>query len=308
MLISKLLASQPWKYGVFYFTLIPIFSVFYFFIPGVGSSSTTLGIADSLYFSAVTITTLGYGDFHPVTPMAKFIASTESVLGIMTIGLFLNALAHRQSEKSNEEQEQKEKQRRLQETIEKLRNHHTLISIKIRAFEFRCIPITNRVIVKTTQGYAPRPTKINLNFKFNDMRDLYLNSGNNSDDMFKPAIEYYFEAEKELVSELTELVRNVNLHFWPILNLECENFIEKNNKFDFSSYIISQKNIDSGGTPAIISASKMIENYNEPIEFKNGCNSINPYIALYYGIKHNLGFIENYKKTVSEILESQSPL
>jgi hypothetical protein len=49
------------------------------------------------YFSAVTITTLGYGDVVPITPLARFFVAFESILGIVLIGLFLNALSREAS-------------------------------------------------------------------------------------------------------------------------------------------------------------------------------------------------------------------
>jgi len=46
-----------------------------------------------VYFSATTITTLGFGDIVPLTTAARMVVSVESVLGIVLMGLFLNALA-----------------------------------------------------------------------------------------------------------------------------------------------------------------------------------------------------------------------
>jgi voltage-gated potassium channel Kch len=42
--------------------------------------------ADCLYFSIVTFTTLGYGDFRP-TPQCRMFAATEAVLGYIYFGL-----------------------------------------------------------------------------------------------------------------------------------------------------------------------------------------------------------------------------
>ena len=47
-----------------------------------------------LYLSAVTITTVGYGDIVPLTNVARSAVAAEAMLGIVAIGLFLNALAH----------------------------------------------------------------------------------------------------------------------------------------------------------------------------------------------------------------------
>jgi hypothetical protein len=48
-----------------------------------------------LYLSAITITTLGFGDITPVSESARMSIALESVLGIVVIGLFLNSLATR---------------------------------------------------------------------------------------------------------------------------------------------------------------------------------------------------------------------
>jgi hypothetical protein len=48
-----------------------------------------------LYFSAVTITTVGYGDVVPLTGAARFFAAFEATLGIILLGLFISSLAAR---------------------------------------------------------------------------------------------------------------------------------------------------------------------------------------------------------------------
>lgn len=47
-----------------------------------------------LYLSAVSITTLGYGDIVPISDQARFLVSLESVLGLILVGLFLNSLSY----------------------------------------------------------------------------------------------------------------------------------------------------------------------------------------------------------------------
>lgn len=53
------------------------------------------GWFDYIYFSIVTITTLGYGDIHPVNVMGKLASSAEVVSGILLFGLFLNLLTRK---------------------------------------------------------------------------------------------------------------------------------------------------------------------------------------------------------------------
>ena len=55
------------------------------------------GYPRMLYLSTVTITTLGYGDIVPLTPLARFLVALEATLGVVLVGLFLNALTHENS-------------------------------------------------------------------------------------------------------------------------------------------------------------------------------------------------------------------
>lgn len=56
-------------------------------------SSVSNNIPRMLYFSATTITTLGLGDIVPTTDETRLVVTTESLVGIVTIGLFLNSLS-----------------------------------------------------------------------------------------------------------------------------------------------------------------------------------------------------------------------
>lgn len=47
------------------------------------------------YFSAITITTTGFGDIVPLTPWARFMAAIEAVFGIVIAGFFINAAMKR---------------------------------------------------------------------------------------------------------------------------------------------------------------------------------------------------------------------
>lgn len=45
--------------------------------------------ADSIYFGFITATTVGYGDFHPKTTSAKFIAIIISIVGLIMTGILV---------------------------------------------------------------------------------------------------------------------------------------------------------------------------------------------------------------------------
>jgi len=44
-----------------------------------------LRFTDALYFSVITLSTIGYGDIVPVAPMARVLASIQSVAGMLLL-------------------------------------------------------------------------------------------------------------------------------------------------------------------------------------------------------------------------------
>lgn len=94
---SLLFLSHPIAYLALYLVWIIFFAVllsFGEFDFGAGSPQKA-GPIDALYLSTVTITTLGYGDVTPVGTYSKVVCGLESIVGILTIGFFLNAIAQK---------------------------------------------------------------------------------------------------------------------------------------------------------------------------------------------------------------------
>lgn len=52
--------------------------------------------ADFLYYSFVTLTTLGYGDVHPVSRFAQSFSITEAIIGPLFIAIFIANMLHLQ--------------------------------------------------------------------------------------------------------------------------------------------------------------------------------------------------------------------
>lgn len=63
------------------------------------------GFERMLYLSAVTITTLGFGDILPVTPTARFAVASEAVWGIVLMGYFLSSIASAAASSTNSKPE-----------------------------------------------------------------------------------------------------------------------------------------------------------------------------------------------------------
>lgn len=52
-------------------------------------------LLDFLYFSAITITTVGYGDILPHDSMVRVLVMAESLLGVLILGIFLTTIGNR---------------------------------------------------------------------------------------------------------------------------------------------------------------------------------------------------------------------
>jgi hypothetical protein len=63
---------------------------------------------DAIYFSTVTASTIGYGDFYPINPLGKFLVSVQSTLVLMFVVLFLNFFSNKIKSKGYFEQDDKE--------------------------------------------------------------------------------------------------------------------------------------------------------------------------------------------------------
>lgn len=66
-----------------------------------------LSYFDALYFSFITLTTIGYGDFVPVTTLGKVFTMGYGLLGIGIVSLFIAMVAKHYISKKQEKQEKK---------------------------------------------------------------------------------------------------------------------------------------------------------------------------------------------------------
>ncbi|MCW8966162.1 MAG: potassium channel family protein [Candidatus Pacearchaeota archaeon] len=97
---DKLGSIPPIAWGGAYLGLIIIFALLYTInISGLKISYEEENIffvfLHMVYFSIVTITTLGYGDITPTDAVNQLLVGLESISGIIILGLFLNSIVRK---------------------------------------------------------------------------------------------------------------------------------------------------------------------------------------------------------------------
>ncbi|GAB1309085.1 ion transporter [Urechidicola sp. KH5] len=88
-LLLKSLKASKTKIAVFLFTVVIICTILgtvMYLIEG-GSDSGFTSIPRSIYWAIVTLTTVGYGDIHPITPIGQLVASIIMILGYGIIAI-----------------------------------------------------------------------------------------------------------------------------------------------------------------------------------------------------------------------------
>lgn len=283
---------KPKVYGVLYLLLIPVFGlIFYSFPETIGKD---ISIIESMYFSTVTITTLGYGDISPVSDIGRALAATESVFGIILIGLFLNALSQVRSEVARNEEKEEENRRYKESQLARLHGYFSLIEPLTKSY--------NRAVIQVTTPLKARRNHYNPEFQLKDMADLYRPSISPAHDITKPAIEHYFNSLFALQTELSDLIKGVDLRLFPDIEMCCLEFISNINSFDFSGAILGAAHTRLGEKEMSELAHEMLVNHEGEASFVKG-HMINGYVALYHQIKLQIKVVEKLNMSFNYVLK-----
>lgn len=124
-----------------YVGLVPVFAVIYWLLPDgqfriPDNAGTDFG--SWLYYSIVTITTLGFGDYTPAHGWAQCVTAIEVMCGLLLLGFFLNAVGSMKSEIDVESE--RERQRRLHEASQRDKLHKMIPMLlhQLNSFVAQC--------------------------------------------------------------------------------------------------------------------------------------------------------------------------
>lgn len=89
--------GTDWKRPIYLWgiAILVVFPLLYFLGNGIISPNDHVGFWESMYFSIVTATTLGYGDLQPKPGIFCLLAAVEAIFGMFMWAIFLTVLAHK---------------------------------------------------------------------------------------------------------------------------------------------------------------------------------------------------------------------
>lgn len=205
-----------------YICLVPVFALFYWWIPESQFRIPDGGTADFggwLYYSIVTITTLGFGDYTPMGPAAQCITAVEVMCGLIIIGFFLNAVGSMKSEIDVESEIERQKRVHIASERELLIKNTPVFIHKLNQFLTYCYAVTTPLKKRdSSKQYNP-------DFSADDLVDMHKPSGISDDHSKRSAVESLMKCAASMSYYLDSLQSRIDLSIWPELLEDCFAFV-----------------------------------------------------------------------------------
>lgn len=291
-----------------YVLLMPIFAFIYWGLPdsqfripdGAGTDYWSW-----LYYSIVTITTLGFGDYTPAHAWAQAVTAVEVMCGLVILGFFLNAVGSMKSEIDVESEIEKQKQAHFSLEKEKLMLCIPTIIHSLNTFLAYCYAVTTPLAKRNDED-----VKYNPDFTFNDMADLFKPSGLPFDNTRLPAVARLVKCAAHTSLNLDSIQNRLDLTLWPDVLEDCFAFVANYQMFSSTdslsgqaSSILSAADATTDETAAEqkisaeISASKATPDISK-------AGDLQPVVELYFFIKENANRAIQLEKTLSQLANS----
>ncbi|MDE6770788.1 MAG: potassium channel family protein, partial [Muribaculaceae bacterium] len=244
---------RPIVWICLYVFLMPVFAFIYWGLP-----DTQFRIPDGagtdywswLYYSIVTITTLGFGDYTPAHVWAQIVTAVEVMCGLVILGFFLNAVGSMKSEIDVESEIEKQKQAHFSMEKEKLMLCIPTIMHTLNTFLSYCYAVTTPLSKRNSDN-----AQYNPDFTFADMADLFKPSGLPFDNTRLPAVARLIKCSTHTSLNLDSLQNRIDLTLWPDVLENCFAFVANYQMFSSADSLSGQaidllKNATVSGTEA----------------------------------------------------------
>lgn len=283
-----------------YVALTPIFATIYWALPDgqfriPDNAGTDWG--SWLYYSIVTITTLGFGDYTPAHGWAQAITAIEVMCGLIFLGFFLNAVGSMKSEIDVESEIEMQHKLHFSLEKEKLVKSAPAIFHALNVFLDYCYAVTTPLSIRKSEEGDYNP-----DFKFNDMADLFESSGLPTDKTGLPAVKRLMKSASHTSLTLDSLQTRVDLTLWPDLLEDCFTFVANCQMFANTDVFFSEHPEKAADSDRAKSLEELIKNYSGDLSFKPS-DPLQPVGELYFFIKENAATASKIETVLTTILK-----
>lgn len=215
---------RPVYWICLYVVLIPFFALIYWALPDgqfriPDGSGTDFG--SWIYYSIVTITTLGFGDYTPAHVWAQLVTAVEVTCGLLCMGFFLNSVGAMKSEIDVDEEVQRQRLLHQSQEQDKLLKNIPQALHLLNTFLAFCYAVTTPLSIRKKD----EEPHYNPDFKFSDMADLYKPSHLPIDATRRPAVTGLLKNAFRTSLVLDSMQTNIDLTLWPALLEDCFSFV-----------------------------------------------------------------------------------
>lgn len=297
--------KKSFKFGLAFFGLIPLFAIIYSCIPIDCWNDSQNGLPpksflDFMYFSIVSITTLGFGDIYPTTMLSKILVAAESIGGIIFIGLFLNSLSSEQAKKVSELEKQRHNNVLLEIERNKLNLRRKILETRINRYVISTYCVVTPIDKRDFKNIEINPSEI----KFNNLYDMFAQTLLMTYDHRTSSLEVFLRNQNELFNEFSDILKEVNVACWPDLLIPINNFMTNCVQFDYTDSLLGIKNMTIGKEAASHVLSKFIKEHEGKVDYLPS-NIMNQFVALYHLIVNNIKEVERIKNALSWIFNQE---
>lgn len=233
-----------------YVAVTPLFALIYWLLPEGQfriPDATPMDYGSCLYYSIVTITTLGFGDYTPTHAWSQMVTACEVMTGLIVIGLFLNAVGSMKSEIDVASEVERQRMLHLHAEQDKLAKNTPIVIHHINAFLTACYYVTTPPDKR--EGGTP---VYNPDFTFADMTG-----------MFAPTPMTGRSAVSDLVATASRtslffdsLQNRVDITLWPALLEDFFSFVANEQMFAATDLLAAGANGPAEHADEIIVAMK----------------------------------------------------
>lgn len=287
-----------------YVCITPIFALIYWGLPDdqfripEGASSD---YGSWLYYSIVTITTLGFGDYTPAHPAAQAVTAIEVMCGLIFLGLFLNAVGAMKSEIDVESEIEKQKALHNAMESEKLQKSVPMVINSLNIFLAYCYAVTTPKDKRDSSE-----VRYNPDFSFNDMASMFEPTELPFDKTRLPAVERLMYSARQTSLALDSLQQRIDLTLWPDLLEKCFSFVAAYQMFSNSEVmfrnpdriILTDQPSDSQDVEKILS--EKIAEWKPDMDFAID-EDMKEIGELYNFIKENASLAEEIETILTEL-------